>query len=436
MIQVKDEKKPTVGLIRGFHQMMLDVGTYSPFYSYLGNHCIEGGLFDTKKQFYRLISLLLSNLGMIFDVRSPSPWHVISALQKRGIIDDSEAANLKVCLSIANEIRLKTYQANRGQKEMFSPIPQSEPTTEEQVDAPIFRDLDEDLVVRLLSTSYVMFNHCREFGIQYIEHDNIAIDIFQSPYVSSSKATLLGYLYFRLQNFSKALEWMKSESEDSPDYVHSLSGQGVIYLQQGDYEQSMQLLEAALELHNKNEEDSKLNVFSCYNNIASILQCIGQREKAIKKLEEGINKHKEIYGENCHTIYLSHLTHNLGVFYSTDGDARSALEAFQLVEQIHSTLTHVPYRDVILLNTNMATSLGSLGQHAQSLEYMKRALQLTYKVFGEHDRSYVLATIYRYAGAVYDQCNLHEEALCFFKRSLKLTQLEFGDKPNPGKSVI
>ena len=207
MIQVQDETKPTktVGLIRGFHQMMLDIGTYSPFYSYLGDYCIEGGLFDTKKQFHRLISLLLSNLGMIFHVRSPSPWHVISALQKRGIIDDSEAANLKVCLSIANEVRLKTYLANGGQKEMFSPIPRSVPTAEEHVDAPIFRDLDEDIVVRLLSTSYVMFNRCREFGIKYIEQENIAIDIFQRQ---SSKATLLGYLYFRLQNFPKALEWM------------------------------------------------------------------------------------------------------------------------------------------------------------------------------------------------------------------------------------
>ena len=196
------------------------------------------------------------------------------------------------------------------------------------------------------------------------------------------------------------------------------------------------MFEAALELHNKNEKGSNLNVFSCYNNIALTLQRMGQREKAIEKLEEGINKHQEIYGEESHTIHLSHLTHNLGVLYSRDGDDRSALEAFQLVEQIHSTLTHVPYKDMILVNANVAMSLSSLGEYTQSLEYMKRALQLTYKVFGEHDESYVLATIYMYAGKVYDECNLHEKALRFFKRSLELFQLVFGDKPDPGKIVI
>ena len=70
----KGKSTETVGFTRGIAQMMLDVETYEPFNSYLGEHCVVGGLFDAKKQFYRLISLLLSNLGLIFDIRSPSPW--------------------------------------------------------------------------------------------------------------------------------------------------------------------------------------------------------------------------------------------------------------------------------------------------------------------------------------------------------------------------
>lgn len=92
------EGKPsqTVGVIRGMEQMVADIETFGP-----STNIVIGALFDTKKQFYRLISLLLSDLGMIFNIRTPSPWQVISELEHRRIITVSESANIKVCLSIA-----------------------------------------------------------------------------------------------------------------------------------------------------------------------------------------------------------------------------------------------------------------------------------------------------------------------------------------------
>jgi hypothetical protein len=99
--------------------MMLDVETYDPFNSYLGEHCVVGGRFDAKKQFYRLISLLLSNLGLIFDIKSPSPWQVISELQTLEVIGESESVEIKVCLSIANEIRLKSTLLITDRKSYF-----------------------------------------------------------------------------------------------------------------------------------------------------------------------------------------------------------------------------------------------------------------------------------------------------------------------------
>ena len=414
--------------------MLRDIETYSPFYSYLGDYCAEGGLFDAKKQFYRLISLLLSDLGIIFEIRSPSPWHVISALGSRGIIDDSETVNLKLCLSIANEIRLKTYFANRGQKEMFSPLSQSEYISEEPIHAPIFRDFNEDNLVQLLSTSHILFKRCSEFGRKYIEQGEIDVGIIQNPSVSSSKATLLGYLYFRLQNFHKALEWMTSESEDSPDYVHSLSGQGIIHYHRGDYEKSIELFEAALELHSQTGETSKLNVFSCINNMAVMLQHLGQHERARVVVEEGVDKYFDIKGDII-TIELSHLMQTFGVIHSRAGNTKKALEAFQLVEQMHNSITKVPDKDVIYNNMSIAISLGELGEHLESLEHVKRALQLSRKVFGERDLSSVMAKVYIYAGYVYSRCQLEDEALSFFKRSMEMFQLIFPDRSSPGKFI-
>ena len=177
------ERKPsqTVGVIRGMQQMMADIERFGSSTDIAPSTNIAvyvGALFDTKKQFYRLISLLLSNLGMIFDIRTPSTWLIISELERRGIITVSESAKIKVCLSIANEMRMKTYFANNGQKELFSPVPECANYAEQSVEVPVFRDFDEDMLVKLLSTSDEMCKRCREFCFKWVQDDKIDCSVF------------------------------------------------------------------------------------------------------------------------------------------------------------------------------------------------------------------------------------------------------------------
>ena len=217
--------------------MMADIETLSP-----STDIAVGALFDTKKQFYRLISLLLSNLGMIFDIRTPSPWQIISELERRGIITVSESANIKVCLSIANEVRMKTYFANNGQKELFSPVPEFANYAEQSVEIPVFRDFDEDMLVRLLSTRDEMCDRCREFCFKWVQDDKIDCRVFQNTPGESSKAVQLGSLYLRLQQLHKALEWIKSAPKDGSDYGSCLYAQGNIYADLGEYDKSSSIL--------------------------------------------------------------------------------------------------------------------------------------------------------------------------------------------------
>ena len=431
----KGKSTKTVGFTRGIAQMMLDVERYDPFNSYLGEHCVVGGLFNVKKQFYRLISLLLSNLGLIFDIKSPSPWQVISELQTRGIISDSEKANMKVCLSIANEIRLKTYFANDGQKELLSPVPRF--STEQSAGPPIFRYFDEDILVRLLSTSYDICNRCLEFCLKYIKQDNIDVSLFQKPSLGVSKAWLLGVLYHRLQNPGKALEYMKSVPEDSPDYQAALITQGLIYCRYEEYEESVEYFEKARQLHDQNKCMSNLRLLKCINGQAVAHGQMGNYKMAINLFKEAIRKHSEIYGEGFEILIFTCLL-NLGSVYHEVGNHDLAVETFKNVEEMimKKGLTNVSDQNVIYLNLYMAASLSELDQHAQSLKYLERALQLSHKVFGEHTSSIQLAQTYRAAGNIYCLCKLDNEAEAILKRSLDIFLLEFGDQPHPGKIII
>ena len=423
----------TIGFIRGIHQMMVDIKTFHPNDSYLGAHCAAGGIFDAKRQFYRLISLLLSDLGLILNIRSSSPWQLISELLSQEIIDKSECANIKVCLSIANEMRLKTYFGNNGQKEVFSPFPEYLSDATPSTDDPIFGDFDEDVVVRLLSTSNDVCKRCLDFALKYFEQDEVDTSILQKPFFSSSKPYLMSTLYVRLQNFPKALEWMELESKDCLNYSISLNDKGLIYNEFGEYEKSVECFENALEEHYKNEGNSSLDVLSCKNNIASMLIQMGKYEEARIKLEEAIEKHSEMYCEGSQKLNVHRLVLNLGRTYHECGDMKSAIEAYQKAEEMQSKLTGVPDMRVIHLNLYFAMSLSEFGEHVKSMEYIKKALQLGHKVFGEHNLSIRLAEIYVFAGIVYERCHLEDEALSFLKRSLKLLQLLMGDKPHPGK---
>ena len=424
----------SVGFIRGIHQMMLDIKAYHPYYTYLGSYCAPGGVFDAKKQFYRLISLLLSDLGQIFNIKFPSPWQIITELLRQEIIDESASASIKVCLSIGNEMRLKTYFENNGQKEVFSPIPEDLSNTEQSVDGPTICGFNEDTLVRLLSTSNDVARNCLDFAMKYFEQDEVDTSLLQNmSFYTSSRAHLMGSLYSRLQNFPKALKYLKLQTEDSQDYSICLNDQGIVYSELGEFEKSIECFENALKVHYQNEENSSLNVLSCVNSIALMLMRFGKYEEARVKLEETIKKHNEIHGEGFQSINLHDLMLNLGRTYHDCGEKKSAIEAYQKAEEMQSRLAGIPDTSVIHLNLYMATTLSNTDQHARSMEYMKRALQLGLKVFGEHNLSIKLAEIYVFAGMVYERCLLEDDALSFLQRSLQLLQLLLGDNPHPGK---
>ena len=424
------EGKPsqTIGFIRGMQQMMADIETFGP-----SADDVVGALFDTKKQFYRLISLLLSNLGIIFDIRTPSPWQIISELERRGIITVSESANIKVCLSIANEVRMKAYFANNGQKELFSPVPEFANYAEQSVEVPVFRDFDEDMLVRLLSTSDEMRKRCREFCFKWVQDDKIDYSVFQNLPGEYSKEVQLGSLYLRLQHLHKALKWMRSAPKDSSDYGSCLDAQGLIYAQLGEYDKSIKYYEEALQWRYQNEKCPH-SLLLCVNRLASAFISVNEHKMAIVKLEEAILKHKEIFGESSLSMTLMLLMHNLGFAYYDMENVILALKTLKEVEEMQKKIAIVSEEEIIDLNINMALSFSKLGHDDQAEEYMKRAIRHSHKLYGVNNLSINLARVYTAAGLVHIR-KRSSKAVSFFERSLEVLQQLFNDSPHIGKII-
>ena len=425
----KTKRKPTlsVGFTRGIRQMEEDIETYDPFYSYYNSY--SGSLFGSKKDFYRLISLLLTDLGLVFDIRSPSPWKIISELQNQDIFSEANSTILKVCLSIANEIRLKTYFANGGQKELFSPLSQSSDTPEQSTDDPIFRDLDEDTLVRLMSTSIDLHRRCHEFCIEYFHRDKVDASILRKQFFSS-KALVRFELYFRLQKFNKAWECLKSIPKDSPEYVKCVHYEGIHHELKGEHKKSIECYETASE--NSQNPFQRLSL-QCY--IANTLCKNKQFKECRDKLEEAMKLHDEIHGRGSKTKSLSELLLIRADLFYRLRDMPSAIKTLQRVEEIQKQITRCSDMNVMKLNLCMAASYSELCQKDQSLHYLEKALRLSRKLFGEHNLSYVLGNIYTNSALIYQKCGLHDKALPLVERNLKLLESLYGDAPEVGKIV-
>ena len=417
----------SVGFTRGIRQMKEDILTYDPDNTYFKS--TVGGFFDTKKDVYRLISLLLTDLGLMFGIRSPSPWQVISELRKLDIITETDSTKFKECLSIANEIRIKTYFANGGQKELFSPLRPIPDTAEESTEHPILPVLDQDILVRLLSDSYDLQERCFTFYLKYVQEDEVDPSIFQDT-LSSSGELMRSNIYSRLQNFNKSLDILESISEDSPKYAQCVNARGNHHSWKKNWEKAIECYEDALQ-YSQNRSDNLL--FHC--NLAECLINCSRLEKAEAKLEEAIKLHDEIYGKGSETVILSRLMLHRGALYYSRKDTQSAIETFQRVEQMQKRMTRCNDIHVINVNSSIAWVYSDVRQSDRALDHLNRALCLSHKMLGEGNLSSELLKIYYSATYVYRKCGRYDDASSMLERSLKLADSLYGDRAHPGKIV-
>ena len=430
-----------VGRKRGIQLLSKDIDTFYPLRTFFGPNCA----FNAKKDFYRLISLLLSDLALIFDIRCPTPWQVISELQTRGIIDESDMNNIKVCLSIANEIRLKTYIASEKQKEVLSSFPRyfSTNTAKQQAEQSpsnfhFFPDFDEDVTVRLLSTCVDMYERCTEFYKKYNKTNEIDTSLLRNTCTSFqiSKRCITGHLYIILENFPKAFELLEPLSKDSEsaEYMNSLYGLGSIYSSHQEYEKSIECYEAALEANSRiihpNVEKliEGLSAIAC--DLAEALTKNGEYKKALSTLKETISKHNEIYGQGSRKPELRRLIRQLGIVYGELGKTDLAIQTFKCVEWMLSEGGF----DGELFDVKVLMALVLVGRTdcSQALQYAKEALHLAHNFYGNENPSPRLAATYQSIAMVYERCSRIEEAFSHYEQSLMMFNSTTGDNPHPG----
>ena len=446
---VEEGSSSTVARKRGFQQLSEDIDTFSPFEKFFG----PSRTFNAKKDFYRLISLLLSDLALIFNIRYPTPWQVISELQTRGIIDESDMNNIKVCLSIANEIRLKTYLASDKQKEVLSSFPRyiSANTTEQQAEQSpnnfhFYPGFDEDVTVHMLCTSMDVYWRCTEFCDTYNETNEVDTSLLRNTpaFFLHSESFFKGLAYIKLKNFPKAFkifEPLSKDSEKQHTYLGVLQALGYIHIYHRNSEKSIKYFEKALELCTRligqNDETRLIeyqSIITC--DLAAELNTNGEYEKALSTLKVTICKLIKIYVQGFLKLdlellrsMLRRLMRQLGVTHGDLGNYESAIKIFKFVEWM---LSEGGFDGELFdIKILLAQALAGKTDCSQASKCAKEALYLAHKLYGNEDTC--LAEIYQRVGMVYERCHWIEDALFYYEQSLTMYNFTIGDNPFPGK---
>ena len=138
--------------------------------------------------------------------------------------------------------------------------------------------------------------------------DKVDASVFRKHF-SPSKHLVMCHLYFRLQNFPKVLECLKSIPQNSPAYAQCALYRGVHHQYKGEFKEAIECYEIALK-YSKDPFDTLL----FHRNIADCLNRLSQYKQAKNKFEETIKLHGEIYSEGSELRILSQLMMGLAIF--------------------------------------------------------------------------------------------------------------------------
>ena len=174
-----------------------------------------GLISSIKKKLYRVIDLLLVNLGKLQypGVVENSPWNVLQRLNKDGQISSEAFHNLMVVTGVVNEVRLMAYLRSGKQDELFSFFDQS---------MDIDFELTKNFFLRFFYTVLPFQRAVKNFLSHFLENSAAGAIQFPpeehfyeyTPLTSAVAISLTSYRFFDevMAKFEEAIHSVEDES--------------------------------------------------------------------------------------------------------------------------------------------------------------------------------------------------------------------------------
>ncbi|KAI8496175.1 hypothetical protein Bbelb_260160 [Branchiostoma belcheri] len=443
LFQQVDQFGTTLGMRRATKNLLASL---QEFKTDLSGMLSAGKLFQVKKEIYRMPSILLSSLGLFFGIKEKSSWEIIQALQSKGVINVEAEHNLKFAVSIATQLRLRTYLSNMGQKDNISTLPKAslemsegwkgEEEEEVRPSAAIFGMESPAILFRFFETVLPLEESVGSLfsgkftGKKSSEvtpstlHPRLESSLRTEEFYDSSlknralvhmrllqyqdakacleqyiaetdegdalqSSILIGQVLYHLGDYKGAVTCFRNLTDrrlsSKKDKISVVTFLGQAHHQNGNLQEASRCFEEALkELRKKGEPESDLSETELLNNLACALRSTGKYTEAISCFEEAL---------------------------AMDGGGKKQREGNPRV--------------AVILN-NMGDAYQTEGQYAKAIQCYVEALTIEQKIYGDNRAHPFMAATLHNLGSAYRDVGDFSAAMSAFQSSLQIKEIVFG----------
>ncbi|KAI8506637.1 hypothetical protein Bbelb_160640 [Branchiostoma belcheri] len=396
-----------------------------------------GKLLNVKKDIYRFPGVAVEVLALCCQVNLASTWAVIDRLKKTGQVQEENATHLTVLTGISAELRLRTYMANRGQKDSLSPLAEMkfQTKTEEMSDTTLkseFHIPDTQILFRYYCRA-IPLKKCIPDIVQYDSQDQ-SRSVFKTTIFDISNACR-GRIAKTLFQSSKCMKHfeaaLKEAGSDMAIRAEILVEFGEYFASHGDIIKANKYLEESVKIHKTIHGDNAANyVFA--SSLASLgvsWGILGKPENAMGYLEQSLKMFKTIFGDKPAYVDIIAATHsNLGLCWSDLGDHKKAKSYFEQSLEMRKTVHgETAHEKVASSLGHLGSCWSKLGDEEKAISYYEQSLAMTKTIYGQNTVHPYIALLLNNLGLSYNKLGNQKKALSYHEQSLMMKKAIYGE---------
>eukprot|EP00058_Branchiostoma_floridae_P013746 XP_002599234.1 hypothetical protein BRAFLDRAFT_64416 [Branchiostoma floridae] len=402
-----------------------------------------GELLNVKKDMYRFPGIAMDLIAICCQTKCASSWDVIDELEATERITEEDATQLTVLLSIAAELRLRTYIANGGQQDSLSPLTKLNYQSKvHEVSGTTLKSIFHIPDIKALFRYYCTALPLKKCVIDMVE-DVLDVQpkrIFKKPIYDSSHLSRgkIARNLFMLETSIHRLEAALKRAGDEANIERSsiLEELGSAWACHSDYNKAIGFFEQSLGIRKLifGEKMAHPKIVSSLNNLGMSYRALGDMKKAIAYSEQSLTMLKSLYGETTAHPDIANALHNLGSYWLKFGNSHKAINCYEqaltMKTAIYGDKAHT---DISATLQNLGSCWCELGDQKKAISYFEKSLTMLNNIYGDTSAHPDIAGALTNLGSSWEKLGDEIKAIGYSEKSLKMYKVIYGeDMAHPG----
>ncbi len=401
----------------------------------------EGRLIEVKKDIFRISDRIIEDLCIYHQIipdigsSSLSAWQAIDKMSahrtrsssKTCILSIDGADNLKSSLSIACELRLRTYAHNQGQIElMYIYEPQ---ITDSKIDRQslikeTFYINDTAILHHFYSVMLETQKLLREFCNNHISQMS-DLNLINSPLIDRSDYTK-AMIHSRFLEYDKALAYMERAKTEYCKNISFLTDLYLLYHKTGMNGKAISIMNDYI-MRQPEEGEPELELARSYNDLASSHQVNGDLELASMYYHKSLAIYSNLSNINEYNAISLSVTASIARTYSNlaslllkQGDYEDSIIKSQaaLEMKLLVYLNHPDHPSIAKSYSNLAAGFQGANDHEKAFVYYNQSLAICIKAYKNYPNHPSIAKLYSNLGSLSYVNRDYEVAIGYYNKSL------------------